>query len=32
MGDNHRTNETIGEEIKDAKIMELEMIVEIGVE
>ena len=30
--DDHRIDETIGEEIIDAKIMEPEMRVEIGVE
>ena len=30
IGDNHRIDETIGEEIIDAKIMEPEMKVEIG--
>ena len=32
IGDNHRVDETIGEEIIDAKIMEPEMKVEIGAE
>ena len=32
IGDNHRIDETIGEKIIDAKIMELEMRVQIGVE
>ena len=32
VGDNHRIDDIIGEEIKDAKIMEPEMKIEIGVE
>ena len=32
IGDNHRIDETIGEEIIDAKIMEPEMRVEVGAE
>ena len=32
IGDNHRKNETIGEEIIDTKIMEPEVKTEIGVE
>ena len=32
IGDNHRIDKTIEEEIIDAKIMETEMKIEIGVE
>ena len=32
IGDNHRIDKTIGEEIIDAKIMEPEMKIEIGIE
>ena len=32
IGDNHRIDKTIGEEIIDAKIMEPEMKIEIAVE